>query len=73
MAEGVAFYERGESRKNFSQAGSKGYFFGRLPPFYPSTRHPGPGRSSPAPQPAQSHRPAHILLSLKLSVSHAMC
>ena len=37
----VVFYESGESRKNFSYAGSKEYFFGRQPPFYPSTRHPG--------------------------------
>lgn len=34
---------------------------------------PAPGRSSPAPQPAQSHRPADMLLSLKLSPSHSMC
>jgi hypothetical protein len=36
----VVFYERGESRENFSHAGSKEYFFDRQPPFYPSTRQP---------------------------------
>ncbi len=67
------FYERGESRKNFSHAGGKEYFFDRQ---LRSTRqrvNPAPGRSSPAPQPAQSHRPADILLSLKLSLSHLVC
>ncbi len=65
------FYERGESRKNFSHAGGKEYFFDRQPHILPV--NPAPGRSSPAPQPAQSHRPADMLPSLKLSLSHSTC
>jgi hypothetical protein len=69
----VAFYERGESRKNFFHAGGKEYFLTASPRATRQRINPTPGRSSPALQPAQSHSPADLLLSLKLSLSHSTC
>lgn len=41
----AVFYERGESRKNFSHAGGMKDSFDRQPPLYPSARQRGSSRA----------------------------